>query len=352
MSDKQKGLINAVQKVFPDAEYRFCVRHMIQNFQRAGHRGETLKNDVWAIARSTHIPKWQRSMEKLKADSPTAFAWIEELVPNTWVKAFFSEFVKCDMLLNNHSEVFNSYILEAREMPFLSMLETIFYKILQRTESKQREAKKWQGRICPKIKKKLDKFVEWSNECRVTAAGDGVCSVSSHEFVKEYSVDFKTRTCDCRRWQLSGIPCHHVMACCKKDNINPENLVHTCYTVDAFNRAYAYSLAPLRDRAFWQNMNAVPIQPPLFTKVMGRPKKNRKKAPEEKIKKGVRVFTKASVTIHCSVCGKADHNKKGHNNYIARLEQNIENNIVEEYEEVDMPEILQVNNISQRVTNP
>jgi hypothetical protein len=152
--------------------------------------------------------------------------------------------------------------------------------------------------------------MEWSNECRVTAAGDDVYSVSSHEFVKEYSVDFKTRTCDCRRWQLSGIPCHHVIACCKKDNINLENLVHSCYTVDAFNRAYAYNLAPLRDRAFWQNMNAVPIQPPLLTKVMGRPKKNRKKAPKEKIKKGARVFTKAGVTIHCSVCGKADHNKK------------------------------------------
>jgi hypothetical protein len=36
--------------------------------------------------------------------------------------------------------------------------------------------------------------------------------------------------------------------------------------------------------------------------------------------------------------------KKGHNNYIARLAQNIENNIVEEGEEVDMPSILQVNN--------
>uniref|UniRef100_A0ACD5ZRE6 Uncharacterized protein n=1 Tax=Avena sativa TaxID=4498 RepID=A0ACD5ZRE6_AVESA len=40
MSDKQKGLINVVQKVFPDSEHRFCVRHMIQNFQRAGHRPE------------------------------------------------------------------------------------------------------------------------------------------------------------------------------------------------------------------------------------------------------------------------------------------------------------------------
>jgi hypothetical protein len=90
-------------------------------------------------------------------------------------------------------------------------------------------------------------------------------------------------------------------------------------------------------------MNAMPIQPPLYTKVMGRPKKNKKKAPEEKIKKVVKNFTKAGVTIHCSVCGKPDHNKKGHNNYIARLAQNIDNNIVEEYEEVEMPSILQVN---------
>ena len=99
-------------------------------------------------------------MDKLQVDSAAAFGWIEELVPNTWIKAFFSEFPKCDMLLNNHSEVFNSYIIDAREMPFLSMLETIFYKILKRIESKQKESEKWNGRICPKIKKKLDKFTE------------------------------------------------------------------------------------------------------------------------------------------------------------------------------------------------
>jgi hypothetical protein len=68
--------------------------------------------------------------------------------------------------------VFNSYILEARETPFLSMLETLFYKIMQRTESKQRESKKWTGRICPKIKKKMNKYLEWSKECAVTPRGN------------------------------------------------------------------------------------------------------------------------------------------------------------------------------------
>jgi transposase-like protein len=42
MRDKQKGLINAVGKIFPDAEHRFCVRHLYQNFHKK-HKGETLK---------------------------------------------------------------------------------------------------------------------------------------------------------------------------------------------------------------------------------------------------------------------------------------------------------------------
>jgi hypothetical protein len=40
-------------------------------------------------------------------DTKEAHAWVEVLQPNTWIEAFFNEFPKCDMLLNNHSEVFN-----------------------------------------------------------------------------------------------------------------------------------------------------------------------------------------------------------------------------------------------------
>jgi hypothetical protein len=46
-------------------------------------------------------------MEKLKIDSEVVHIWVEDLVPNTWIKAFFNDFPKCDILLNNHPEVFN-----------------------------------------------------------------------------------------------------------------------------------------------------------------------------------------------------------------------------------------------------
>jgi hypothetical protein len=46
-------------------------------------------------------------MKKLKEDSPSAHGWLEELDPRTWARAYFHEFPKCDILLNNSCKVFN-----------------------------------------------------------------------------------------------------------------------------------------------------------------------------------------------------------------------------------------------------
>jgi hypothetical protein len=70
---------------------------------------------------------------------------------------------------------------------------------------------------------------------------------------------------------------------------------------------------------------------------MGRPKKNRRKALEEKIKQGVKIFTKAGVTIHCSVCGKANHNKMGHDEYLETLAELRENIIIGKDDDIDIP---------------
>ena len=69
----QQGLINAITEIFPDAEHRFCVRHLYQNFHSI-HKGETLKNDTWAIARSSNTPLWEKNMEQMKKDSLEAYA--------------------------------------------------------------------------------------------------------------------------------------------------------------------------------------------------------------------------------------------------------------------------------------
>ena len=74
---------------------------------------------------------------------------------------------------------------------------------------------------------------------------------------------------------------------------------------------------------------------------MGRPKKNWKKAPEEKKnKKGVTYTTRAGLTMHCSICHKPDHNKKGHYKYVQEQQsQGVKNENGDEDAEIDAPNL-------------
>ena len=95
-----------MSELFPDSEHRFCVRHMWQIFQQL-FKGDVLKNQLWKIARSNTLIKFEQHMEELKVMNPDAHNWLDELEPKTWVRAFQSDLQKCDVLLNNNCEVFN-----------------------------------------------------------------------------------------------------------------------------------------------------------------------------------------------------------------------------------------------------
>jgi hypothetical protein len=101
-----QGQVKAVSDHFPHSEHRFCVRHMWQNFNVL-FKGDVLKNQLWKIARSNTIVGWEAVMEEIKEINADTYKWLEELPPNTWVRAFHSDLPKCDILLNNNCEVFN-----------------------------------------------------------------------------------------------------------------------------------------------------------------------------------------------------------------------------------------------------
>ena len=110
-------------------------------------------------------------------------------------------------------------------------------KITTRMYNKQKEVatdRKWTRRLCPKIQKKLDKFTEWAAHCMVQGAGQKVFKVLSMNH--SYIVDLNNESCDCKRWELSGIPCHHAIACAREERIDPESLVHECYSVKTYKK--------------------------------------------------------------------------------------------------------------------
>jgi len=127
------------------------------------------------------VRHWEKNMQKMKEIDAAAHQWLEQMAPNTWVRAFFSTFPKCDVLLNNNCEVFNKYILEARELPILSMLERIKNQIMTRHYNKQKEAENFVGTVCPKIRKKIAKNAKFANICYAMPAGQGIFQVQSKE---------------------------------------------------------------------------------------------------------------------------------------------------------------------------
>ena len=79
-------------------------------------------------------------MDRMLVLNKDAHDWLEELDPKTWVTGFQSDFLKCDVLLNNNCEVFNKYILEAREYPLLSMIQRVKGQLMGRIYGKKMES--------------------------------------------------------------------------------------------------------------------------------------------------------------------------------------------------------------------
>ncbi|XP_073119764.1 uncharacterized protein [Henckelia pumila] len=271
MSDKQKGLIPAFESLYPDAENRFCVRHLLSNMKAAGFRGVAIKNALWAAARATRVEEFKRRMEDLKKIDGNAYAWLAKKPEHHWCKAFFSTIPKCDILLNNMCECFNSMILEAREKAIIPMFESIRNMLMVRFQLNRSKAEKWDGAICPKIKVVMAKNCKDATTFRPMMADEMHFQISGPR--NQHSVDLSKMSCSCRRWEMTGIPCPHAICAmwCKREN--PEAYVHRYYSIEAYKRCYARSIMPINGPELWPSCDLIPPLPPVYKERVGRPAK-------------------------------------------------------------------------------
>ncbi|KAK8691671.1 hypothetical protein V6N13_075171 [Hibiscus sabdariffa] len=270
MSDKQKGLIEVLLELFPHCQHRKCVRHLYANFKNvAGFKGKNLKDALWKAARSTYKKEFEDAMSELKTISPDAFNWLKEKDPSQWSKSHFRT-------LSQKKEVADKYI----------------------------------GTLCPKIQKKLDLAIEHSARCWPTRAGDQMYQFSCGPS-NQHAVDLKCFTCTCRKWDLTGIPCSHVVSCMVLENLKPESFVHSCYKIETQQLIYKSLIKPMRGPNQWvTDTTCEPVLPPKLKRPPGRPKTKRKREADEAPQTSTSRFTKRGVKMYCSKCGKPGHNKR------------------------------------------
>jgi len=219
ISDKQKGLINAVADLLPQAEHRHCARHIYANWKKV-YGDYCHESYFWAIAYSATEGDYSYNMDAMRSYDPDACDDLLKTDPTTWCRAFFSTHSSCEDVSNNLSESFNRTIREARKLPVVNMLEEVRRISMKRIAKLCDKTAKCETRFPPKIMQILEGNRKSSKYCQVLKSGENKFEIL--EGSGYYSVDLLTRTCGCRQWELTGIPCPHAIYVITEHNRDPE----------------------------------------------------------------------------------------------------------------------------------
>uniref|UniRef100_A0A2N9J2Q8 Uncharacterized protein n=1 Tax=Fagus sylvatica TaxID=28930 RepID=A0A2N9J2Q8_FAGSY len=251
ISDRQKGLVPAFKKLFPKVEHRYCLKHIYSNFKLL-FKGLELKDALWSCAAASTEREFERRMEYLK--------------------------------VNNISESFNAMILPARDKPILSMLEWIRVRLMTRLHTKRIGMEKYGGSVCPNVQDKLEKLKMESRSFSAMPSGYGTSQVS---------------------------PCKHGVAAIYKNLEHPEDYLHDCYLKEAYLDVYSEIIHPMPGQDQWIKSGHLPPQPPHVLRPPGRPKKLRRRNPDEL--RNPHKVSRMNRQIKCGKCNKLGHNSRSCN---------------------------------------
>ncbi|XP_076883263.1 uncharacterized protein LOC143531979 [Bidens hawaiensis] len=175
------------------------------------------------------------------------------------------------------AETFNGTIVQARSKHIIHMLEDIRVSIMTRLTTRYTEMLQKDVFVCPRVQKKLDKEKSWAHKCKVYPSSPTVFQDSDWDDV---SVDIGNKTCTCKMWELSGIPCKHVCALAGFMKRNSEEFAHESFLKEKYLKSYQFTIPPLPSEKYWPIVD-YPIDPPPIKAMPGRPKNNRKRDPHE-----------------------------------------------------------------------
>nr|GEZ44932.1 hypothetical protein [Tanacetum cinerariifolium] len=208
-------------------------------------------------------------------------------------------------------------LLDDRDSPIITSLEYVREYLMKRIVIVQKIIQKSDGPLTPAITKVFNKIKEPASKCSVDWNGFDLFQVKG-PYQDQCVVNLNQKTCLCKKWEISGIPCKHAIAAIHDmadngmDAGTPEEWVHESYKLQTWINFYAHKINPINEKDMWSKFECpTTLLPPKKAPQIRRPPKNRKKSKGEiAMVKGQKLKRKGT-TVTCSNCKVIGHNKRG-----------------------------------------
>ncbi|XP_020887942.1 uncharacterized protein LOC110230205 [Arabidopsis lyrata subsp. lyrata] len=310
ISDMHRGLIHGIATELPMAEHRACARHIYSNLKK-NHKADMLKPLFWRVASSYNLGDYKENLAIFKEFDAQACQALLQKDPTTWCRAFFRVGCCCADTHNNHTESYNRTLKIARRKPFVQMLELIRRDAMQRVANRSTIAEKETAKYTKKARTEVQKSCEGAQYCAMVRTTGGEYEIV--EFGMGYAVSLSGRSCACRMWDLTGIPCRHAVCAIREMNFEVEDYISDYYLTAKWQETYRRGLKPVNGSKFWPDSGRPRIAAPPFKRPAGRPKgkariKSLNESPRKK-KSETKVGREGRI-VHCGLCGEAGHNSR------------------------------------------
>jgi hypothetical protein len=317
VSDRQKGLLEAVDQVFPDSPHGYCLRHLHENFHKQ-FPNKLLKELLYKAARAISEEVFNDIIQQMHDVNPASVKWLlKHADPKHWVEFYFPGH-RYGHITSNIAESLNAWLSEAREKPIMAMFEQIRHQLMEWFSERRQLDLNTEGILVSRVAKDIQTLIStYSRRYRILAANDDVYEIFSPETARNYIVQVIGRTCTCCSWQTSGIPCVHALAVSLNRGDDPQTYAHSFFQLNAYRGIYGNTIFPPNtDVADTIATYMIPsdhesnntdsdegLLPPHTRRAPGRPKKRRIRSGTEGGDRGKRVF-------RCGRCGKEGHSRR------------------------------------------
>lgn len=191
------------------------------------------------------------------------------------------------------------------------MLDDIRLALMERMRAKKAFVRQFVAGVAPRISQKLEEAYEEQKNCDCRwNGGDSRTGFEVLHYEIGHVVDLERKTCSCRSWDMTGIPCAHAMSAILYMNQQLEEYLAKWYTSSTYSATYSNLLNPVPGSTYWNHEGEGMVLPPdIVKRTRGKRQTARRRDPDEPNKNATK-YIRRGLDNKCGNCGGVGHDRR------------------------------------------